>query len=763
MLSVLILESERTLRESFEKGFPGVECGYSAKFLPSKERLELEMSDRFPDVLAVEADIFFKTPQDFVPGGSSASRLPYPVLVLVAVGDYESARKCTELGVMGFLERDPGRLSQWPLAFDSALRTHHLSGENTHFETALRISEDRFRNFTENLGEWFFILTQEGNVTYASPNVFLEAGFDQDEVLQKSFTGLLHKSEAEEFLRMLKSVSRADGIPSTFQHRMRESDGSYHWRQTRFVKLAPSGGRARGVFGISTNIEEVRRNRIERNRLLSAMEQAHDAIMITDTDGVIEYANTAFESISGYSREEVLGRKPTFLQSGEHDKSHYEDLWKTIRAGKVWTGRFINRAKNGSLFREEAVISPVWDDRGEIVNYLCLKRDMTQETQLEQQLRQSQKMEALGTLAGGIAHDFNNILSCILGYTELASHHLPDEHLVQNDLKEVLGAGMRAKELVAQILSFSRQKPEEDAQVVELSPIVKEVLKLLRASLPANIEVSQDIQTTNPVLIAPSQFHQIVMNLCTNAYHAMRPKDGRLSVSLEELTLRELEKPSLPAGAYVRLEVSDTGIGMSPEVMRRVFDPFFTTKAPGQGTGMGLSVVHGIVKAYKGHIEVRSTMGSGSVFTLYFPASSRPSDTGQEKEPREIPRGEGQVLFVDDEYSLVKMAEDMLPELGYGVTVKANPMAALAMFIAHPERYNALVTDFSMPRMSGLELAKQLRMIRSDLPVLIVTAQSEMLEHFDTKDYQILYKPFSRKELAEALAVTLGLMCPEAG
>ncbi len=391
-----------------------------------------------------------------------------------------------------------------------------------------------------------------------------------------------------------------------------------------------------------------------------------------------------------------------------------------------------------------------------------LRRDMERRAQMEQEkqklsllLQQAQKMEAVGTLAGGIAHDFNNILSAIMGYTELARVKLADQPEIGRYLGEVLQAGNRARELVKQILTFSRQS-SDDRRPLEIGPVVREALKLLRASIPTTIEIRERIPTQCGMVLADAtKIHQVLMNLCTNAYHAMREKGGVLAVELDRVQIdagdEKVAALHLTAGSYLRLQVSDTGTGIDPVIRERIFDPYFTTKKKGEGTGMGLAVVHGIVKSHYGHISVYSEPGHGTSFRIYLPVTEDDCGSGGEGGPTEVPTGNEHILVVDDEETLVQIKRNVLTDLGYRVTATTRSPEALTLFLAAPDDFDLVITDMTMPQMTGSELSQKLLALRPELPIIICTGFSEMLTEAKAKAMGIreyILKPVSRRDLA---------------
>ncbi len=527
----------------------------------------------------------------------------------------------------------------------------------------------------------------------------------------------------------------------------------------RTAPIYDGHGNIQGGMALVEDISLRKQAMEEKNRLMSAIDQASETIVITDLNGKIEYVNPAFEKMTGYSADEAQGKNPRILRSGRHDKEFYKEMWQTLRGGRVWKGHLINKRRDGTLFEEDASISPVRNQEGEIINYVAVKRDVTEEVALKKQLNQAMKMEAIGTLAGGIAHDFNNILSAILGYAEMIDLQLAKDDPAREDVGQIVAAGQRATDLIRQILTFSRQQDEE-LRPVKIHFVIKEALKLLRSSLPSSIDLQQNIDPDcGPVLADPVQIHQVLMNLCTNAKQAMAGEQGRMIVRLSELASDATATLScLGPGRWLELEVSDTGVGMEPQVRDRIFDPFFTTKKKGQGTGLGLSVVHGIVTSYGGEITVDSEPGRGTTFHIYLPVVE--AETEQEKEDQQLllPHGDEHVLLVDDEPLLVEIMKRFLSLQGYEVTSFVDSRQALEWFTRHPDQVDLVITDMTMPHLTGANLAQAILATRPEMPIILCTGYSEVMDADRASALGIqkfLLKPVDNRVLAQSVREVL--------
>ena len=479
-------------------------------------------------------------------------------------------------------------------------------------------------------------------------------------------------------------------------------------------------------------------------------------ICILRRDGIIQVVNPVLATLFGYvSPDELCGRAICTLLAPHEHASWQEYVHACVQGHGTAQRHIIQgiRQDQTVLWLDLCLLSTAWQGLPAIL-VTCL--DITERYNLETQMRQSHKMQALGALAGGIAHDFNNMLAAILGYTELVMEDVPHESLAWHRLQRVLTAGERAKDLVRQILTVSRQQ-EQQRLPVQLRLLVEEVLTLLRAALPVTIAIQQRLDAhVGTVLADPTQIYQVLMNLCINAEHAMRLRGGVLEICLDEVTITEPTPVSdgmLSLGPYVRLTVRDTGQGIPSELLKHIFDPFFTTKAPEEGTGMGLPVVQAIMRSHDGAMHVTSLPDQGTTFILYFPRFHKPMETSAAA-VETVPAGTERVLFVDDEESIARLGCVMLERLGYTVTISTSAPEALALFRAAPDRFDLVITDHTMPAMTGAMLAQEIRCLRPELPVIVCSGFSHTMNADKAQALGLdafLLKPFLQRDLGLAI------------
>lgn len=506
---------------------------------------------------------------------------------------------------------------------------------------------------------------------------------------------------------------------------------------------------------ITGALARVRLNK-ERQLLSTAVEQIAESIVITDANGAIMYVNPAFERVTGYNKEEVIGQNPNILKSDQQDDEFYQKLWSTITAGQVWQGRFTNRKKDGSLYTEEATITPVRDENGTIVNYVGAKRDITRELKLEEQYHQSQKMEAIGQLTGGVAHDFNNLLTVINGFTELMRAQLsPHDPLVET-IDKVLEAGERASDLVRQLLAFSRKQILEP-KVLNLNDIVTNIDKMLQRVIGENIDLQMRLSPSLwSVKVDPTQMEQIIVNLAVNSRDAM-PDGGQLTIETANVVLDEAyasEHMDVEPGNYVMLAVSDTGVGMSPGVKKRIFEPFFTTKEGGKGSGLGLATVFGIVQQHGGTVWCYSEPGAGATFKIYLPQADAPAQTyappPAAKGGAQLPTGHETILLVEDDDGVRELTRRILQRQGYTILEAHNGQEALMLSLRYSGPIHLLLTDVIMPGVSGKAVVEQISQQQPDIKTLYMSGYTdEAIAHHGVLEpgAAFLQKPFSPKTL----------------
>jgi PAS domain S-box-containing protein len=498
-------------------------------------------------------------------------------------------------------------------------------------------------------------------------------------------------------------------------------------------------------------------------RLSIAIEQTVDSVVITDTDGKVLYVNPAFENVSGYSRDEVIGRNPRLFQSGKHDPEFYDELWQVLSSGQVWHGRFVNKKKDGTFYTVDATISPVRNDDGDVVNYMALERDVTRELQLEDQLNQAQKMEAIGRLAGGVAHDFNNILTVINGHSELLLlRYLDTDDPLRWEVQQIQEAGERAAVLTHQLLAFSRRQTTQP-KILNINDVVTDLQKMLRRLIDETIEMEIKLDPKLGRVKADSgQLTQVIMNLIVNARDAM-PDGGTVTIETAntELEGEYLEnRLEVVPGPYVLLTVKDTGIGLDAETQSHIFEPFFTTKGEGKGTGLGLSTVYGIIRQNNGYIWVYSELGQGTVFKIYLPRVANDVFDEITPQPVEVTSLEGSetIMLVEDEANVRLVARKFLQKQGYTVLEAGHPKEALDLCRRDNHAIDLLITDVIMPDMSGRELAEQLTRKYPQLKVLYISGYAnEALNHYGVigSGIAFLEKPFSSESLAHKVRETL--------
>ncbi len=488
------------------------------------------------------------------------------------------------------------------------------------------------------------------------------------------------------------------------------------------------------------------------------IEGTDDLVTIVDKDGSLLFTNYVCENVFGFSREDLVGKQAfEFIHSDDQEKTQgwfEECIEKNINKATI-ENRQINKI-TGKISHVLWTSNFKYDKDGQLKEVNGIGHDITRHKQSEDELRQARKMESIGTLAGGIAHDINNLLFMITGNTELALEDIPEWNPVHESLKEIKSASLKAAGVVKQLLNFSR-KTEQNLKPIGIVTILKEALKFLKSTIPSTIKFKTNLPDTDISINGdPVQINQIMMNLCANASQVMQDIGGTINIDVENVILNEEDcedYTNFSPGHYVKIKVSDTGPGIEPEILDRIFDPYFTTKEFGAGSGMGLAVVHGIVKNHDGDISVDSKQGEGATFNIFFPIIDElPEPKIEIKE--DIPCGIERILFVDDEESIANMVWKILKGLGYQVEVRLDPVEALELFKANPDSFDLIITDMTMPQMTGVNLAEKLKTIKSDIPIIICTGHSAIIDEKKAKQLDIegfVMKPVSKLKIAKVI------------
>jgi PAS domain S-box-containing protein len=643
--------------------------------------------------------------------------------------------------------------------------------ERRRAELRLRESERRMRVLLDNVKLIAVGLDSEGRVAYANPYLLELTGYSAEEVLGTSWFERFVPAEAQARVHgVFRDTLLTGALPTQYENAILTRSGERRLVAWNNTVLFGETGELVGTMSIGEDITERRRAEEQVRKLHRAVEQSPVSVIVTDRDGVIEYVNTCFTEVTGYAKEEVLGRNPRLLKSGLQPRAFYGDLWRTIRSGREWSGQLQNRRKDGSLYWTRDVIAPVTDESGEITHFISLGQDVTefrrQEEALEHsqaQLIQAQKSEAVGRLAGGIAHDFNNLMGVITGYSEILLRQLPASDPSRGKVEQIVQAADRAAGLTRQLLAYSRRQVLQPV-VVDLNALLAGQSPMLEQLIGEDVELAvRGAPDLGHVLADPGQIEQVVMNLAVNARDAM-PEGGRLSITTanEDFGTDDPRRPEgVPPGSYVRLTVTDTGAGMSEEARAHLFEPFFTTKEPGKGTGLGLSTVFGIVTQSGGHIRMASAPGGGTSAEVWLPRISSTPVAEHHAEGRASAPAHGSgrtVLVVEDNAPLRALTREVLETAGFRVLEAANGEKA-GRLAGSAGRIDLLLTDVVLPKRGGPELAAEVKLLHPEAKVLFTsgyTADALGVHGVLQSGVAFLPKPASPNELLAKVAEVLG-------
>jgi PAS domain S-box-containing protein len=623
--------------------------------------------------------------------------------------------------------------------------------ERRQWEDDRRESEEKFRVIFEEAKDGILLSNIETKRFVTGNRAICDMlGYSLEEIQRLGVADIHPEEELPRILDLFERQGRqaseiANEIP------VQRKDGSVFFAEIKTSPVTISG--TGYLIGNFRDVTERRTAERTLTRLGLAVDQAAEAVVVTDTAGNIEYVNPAFERITGYSLKEAIGCNLRMLKSGKHDDAFYQRMWETISHGEVWSGRFVNRKKDGTLYDEECTISPVRDASGKIVNFVAGKRDVTREMILQKQLQTAQRMESVGTFAGGVAHDFNNALTGVLGFGEMLKQRLAGDPSASADVEQILRSAERASTLTRQLLAFARRQVIEPVHL-DLSKVVLDLSKLLRQVIGEHIEVKISQKEDLPSVFAdPGQMEQVLMNLALNARDAM-PSGGHLLIGTEVVSVGRKyvrSHPYMKEGRYVLLTVSDTGIGMEANTLERIFDPFFTTKGPEKGTGLGLAVVYGIVKQHNGFIHVYSEPGIGTTFKILLTAVDAGADATAEWNEETVCGGTETILLAEDDGPVRMLVERTLKECGYRVLPACNGEEAVEIFRQNAGEIQLAILDVVMPKKGGKEAFEEMHTANPALKVIYTSGYTADAVHESfvlRPGVSFLQKPFGLAILA---------------
>jgi PAS domain S-box-containing protein len=686
-----------------------------------------------------------------------ASDPPF-IIVSGELGE-ERAVALLKAGADDYIRKD--NLVRLGQAVKRALEQRDIQRKKTAAEKALTENEERFRAIADFTHDWEIWVDPDGNIKWVNPAVERITGYTQEEYialgkkLGQRLKYVIHKADFDfihdSILNGLKNQTSGNDI----HFRIVTKYGQQKWCSISFQPIYSAKGEFLGVRSSIRDIsgrkkaEEDLEASEERYRLV--FENSPLGIMQFDENGVIVDCNENFAQIIGLSKDRLVG--VNMLESMPEDPERDTLIEALSKRSGQYEGKF--KTFNG-IKDIRAIKSTITDKDGNVRGAVGIFEDITEQVRLETHLNQVQKMESIGNLAGGIAHDFNNLLFPIMGISEMLLDDLPEGSDEHQSVAEILKAAKRGSELVKQILPFSR-KSDSKKVAVQFQSIIEETLKLSRSIIPTSVNISSDIKAECLIEANPSQLHQVLMNLITNAYHALENASGTIDVQIHEVVMAQSDivMDSIKPGAYAKLTISDTGTGINPDILEKIFEPYFTTKEKGKGTGLGLAMVYGIIKNHHGDIRVSSEPGKGSVFSIYLPLMKKVSENQHDPKINHMfSTGNETILLVDDEQSILQMEKKILERMGYRVMAMTDSMEALEVFKANPQNFDLIISDMTMPNVTGDQLAKELIAIRPDIPVIISTGFSERLNEEQAEQMGIkafLMKPVSRSEMARTI------------
>jgi PAS domain S-box-containing protein len=686
-----------------------------------------------------------------------------PVVVLTGDDDDDMAIQAIEAGAQDYLVKGV-------YTFDALKRVLRYSVERKHQEEKHFALIKTHISLFNNMKQGVIFFDSQTRVTAVNPAA--------ERILGQLSRGIIIGTEINELFLTMKSdegeIFLAENSPismaiQTKKELRSQKIGIFCAQKSDFIWLkfdlsfqeAFNENNDANAMLIFEDVTKKRLAKAKLERLAAVVEQAAESIVITDKEGIIQYVNPSFEKITGFSAAEAIGNKPNILKSNRHSLDFYQNLWNTVKRGQVWSGRLTNKRKDGLLFSEDATIFPVLNSNDEIVNLVAVKKDVTREVELETQLRQSQKMEAIGQLAGGIAHDFNNIIQALQGYSDLLAEELTPESSAGQLIAEFREGTHRAADLTRQLLAFSRRQKIEPKKIAandHLTNLLKMIGRTIGADIALKFEPGSD---AGNIFADPGQIDQVIMNLCVNARDAM-PEGGSLIIKTGQVYLDnefcQINPESTP-GDHLMISIADTGSGMTEDVKMHVFEPFFTTKMAGKGTGLGLATVFGIVKQHKGIIEIETALGRGTTFKLYFPTTNGKKDEKNgNKTPAPVVGGTETILVAEDDVILCRLSAKILEKAGYTVVMAYDGQSAIDFIDSGNHNFDCAILDVVMPNASGTEVYKYINELKEPFPVIFCSgyASERRLEalNIDLSKY-LLLKPFIMTDLLKRLRTIL--------
>lgn len=604
-----------------------------------------------------------------------------------------------------------------------------VTTEQIKTHKAFKQKEEQYRLLFNSIPDIIIQLDKAAIITSINEIASRMLGYKNNEMVGRHIKDFIHPDDVARLSNLFDEAMKSrTQVAIGTEFRICANDGRVFFVSFNTRMNYDESNAFIGQQGVLRDITETKKAHEEFLKLFEAVKQADESIIITDTAGRIEYVNPYFEQMTGYSKEEILGKTTSYLKSGKHNRGFYDDLWNTLKEGKTWRGRFTNRRKDGTLFEESAVISPVIDNNGKTVNYVAVKRDITQEQALETQLRESQKMEAIGRLAGGVAHDFTNSLVIILNSAQLIKRYLPATDATIHELADqIIKASEKTSSLTSQLLAFSHTH-QLSSRIMNLNKLISGVEPMLQRIIGSQSSINIDLYHQPLfVKIDPAQIEQIIIHIAVNAHDAM-PNGGVLTIQVQKISLTPFEASQIEVnikdvdricGDIAIISISDSGCGMTKDILSHIFEPFFTTKGSGRSTGLGLSTAYAIAKKHGGCIDVYSSPGHGSTFRIYLPIAEGASSTDKTVK---IPKGKEKILLVDDDLLSRHILVDILKDIGCSVMEIDNSNQALNIIREDKNRFDIIIADLIMPFFDGQELAAEIAGLKSGSKVVITSA-----------------------------------------